>query len=58
MLVFIEDGVVKLCLSDRDTGRTAWTSAKCLSDALDTLELQIATDQVEWRSSKPQGKRK
>lgn len=59
LLVLAEGGMVKLCLNDRDLGRTAWTTATTLEDALASLESRLAKDQCEWRKSEPwQGRKK
>lgn len=51
LTVFIEDGTVKLCLNDRDLGRTAWVTGHSLEDAIDGLELRLCDDSAEWRRS-------
>ena len=51
MTVFCEDAVVKLCLSDRDQGRTLWRSARTLEDALLALEGAIQDGTADWRRS-------
>jgi hypothetical protein len=45
--------LVKLCLSDRDTGRLAWASGGTVFGAVSTLEAALASGNVEWRKSKP-----
>lgn len=49
--VFVEDDQVKVCLSDRDTGRTAWSSGRTLEEALALLEGQLAGATLVWRSN-------
>lgn len=49
LLVFVEDGLVKLCLNDRQHSRTAWVSAETLTKALAGLDQQLRDDTCEWR---------
>ena len=49
MTVFVEDGVVKVCLSDRDQARTLWRSARTLEDVLLALELSLQDASADWR---------
>lgn len=49
--VFVEDGVVKACLSDRDQARTLWRSGPSVEDALMALETAIADGSADWRRS-------
>lgn len=53
LLVFVEDGLVKLCLRDRATGRVGWVSGRTLTDALNSLETSLASDSLEWRRERP-----
>lgn len=60
LLMFVEGGTVKLCLNDRDNGRTAWAAATSLENAMKSLEGRLVKDQVEWRPSgqgKPSGRK-
>jgi len=49
--VFVEDGVIKACLSDRDQARTLWRSGSSLEDAILGLEQAIADGTADWRRS-------
>lgn len=49
--VFIEDGVVKVCLSDRDQARTLWRSGVSVEDALMALESCVVDGTADWRRS-------
>lgn len=46
---FIEDGRVKVCLNDRDTGRTLWRSGDGIEDCLILLETAIVDGTADWR---------
>lgn len=52
ILVFVEDGLVKVCLCNRDTGHVAFVSAKSFSGALESVEKHLAADTVDWRLSR------
>lgn len=52
LTVFFEDGLIKVCLSDRDQERTAWSSSDELVDAMRGLEQAIVQGTVQWRTNK------
>jgi len=58
LLLFAEGGVYKLCLNDRDTDATAWSTGRTAEDALQSMESMIATNSIEWRSRSRQQRRK
>lgn len=49
LTVFVEDGVVKLCLADRAMSRTGWCSGKTFLEALEAVEGALRLDRMEWR---------
>ena len=55
--LFREDGRVKVCLNDRDTGRTLWRSADGVEDALILVEAALTDGTADWRraSNAPRG---
>lgn len=55
LLVFVEDGVVKVCLNDRENGRSAWASGKTLRSALESLNAAVGSDCAEWKGSRASG---
>jgi hypothetical protein len=58
LTVFCEDGLVKICLSDRALERSGWVSAGSLNEALSSLEAKLTSDCFEWRKAmRPAGKR-
>lgn len=50
LLLFVEAGVVKACLRDRDQGQSAWSSGVSVIDALEALEAGLQADTVQWRA--------
>lgn len=53
LLIYWDDGSVKLCLTDRDNEVVAWqTSLKGMEDALACLERRLQEGVVEWRRKK------
>jgi hypothetical protein len=56
LLIFTEDGMVKLCLHDRASGRSAWVAKSSLTAALKAMEDALEGDSVEWRRVRSQKK--
>ncbi len=54
LLVFVEDGTWKVCLSDREAQRSAWAAAETFQSALSALEASVASGAVQWRTARPQ----
>lgn len=52
LLIFVEEGLVKLCLNDRSATRTAWVSGRTLTEALEHLNSGIEGDSLEWRRAR------
>jgi hypothetical protein len=57
LLVFLEDGMVKMCLHDRDAGVQLFRSADTFSGALEGLEEALESGRADWRPKKTQGRR-
>jgi len=49
MTTFVEEGCVKVCMSDRDQARTLWRSGKSLEDVLLALEVALQDGSADWR---------
>jgi hypothetical protein len=49
LLIFVDGGVLKLCLSDREVGRSCFVSAATFEEALKKLDQQLADDTADWR---------
>jgi len=52
LLLFLEAGMVKLCLNDRATNRQAFISARTLTEALTLADEGLSQDSVDWRPVK------
>jgi len=52
ILVFVEDGCVKGCLSNRDSGHVAFVSGSDWASMLAKAEKGLASDSLDWRLSK------
>lgn len=52
LLLIVEAGVCKACVSDRDQGRYAFVSGQDFETVLVSVELGLESDQLDWRVSK------
>jgi len=52
VLLFIEAGLWKSCLNDRDGGRVAFAAAATQEALLQAVEGQLQGGRVEWRKSR------
>lgn len=50
LTVFIEGGMVKVALNDRDVERSSYMSGEGLEDALRSLEKHLVEEKVDWRA--------
>jgi len=55
--VFVEDGVLKGCLNDRDAERSVFLAADSLESLLDDLEAGLANDSLQWRAKRGPAKK-
>lgn len=58
LVLFLELGWLKACLSDRDQGLTAFCSAPGLRGLLRVIEAGLAEDSLDWRKSGGSGRKK
>lgn len=58
LIMFVEDGMWKACLSDRETGRVAFVTADCQNALLPSLEDALQTGKLDWRVSRQGGQKK
>jgi len=57
IVVFVEDGMFKACLSDKDSGTSLWASCRSFDDLLEALEARLTDDRPDWRKARQKGKR-
>jgi hypothetical protein len=55
LLLFVDEGMLKACLRDRETEETAWVAGEGLEGLLDALEVGLQEGRLDWRR---EGKRK
>lgn len=49
ILIFVENGVLRVCINDRDNNRSAFVTGVTLEDALNTVETKLCGETMEWR---------
>lgn len=54
-LITYEEGMFKVWLNDRATGRSAWLSGGTMADALASAERGLLDDSVAWRRQTGKG---
>jgi len=52
LLIFVDEGVLKLCLSDREVGRTCFVTGRTFEEALKTLDAGLVDDTLDWRTKR------
>lgn len=52
LLVFLDQGRMKVCLSDREGSRSLFRSAETLDGCLDALEACLVDDSADWKPKK------
>lgn len=58
LTVFCDGGLWKVCLNDREGGRSAFQSGETLEAALEATEHGLEADSLPWRAFTGAGKRK
>lgn len=58
VLVFVDSGLLKACLSDRDQGLVAFVSGASLQALLRAIEDGLRGDNLDWRQASKPPKRK
>lgn len=56
--VFVQDGMVKVCLNDRDQGRVLFRAGEDVVTALQALEDALTGDDADWRAAAGKGRRR
>jgi len=57
LLLFVEEGVWKACLFDRDNMRKLWRAGHSFTDLLVDLEASLAHGASDWRWEQEHGKK-
>lgn len=52
LLVFVEDGVIKVCLNDRANGCSLWRSGTDILDVLASVDAAIQKGTADWRAAR------
>lgn len=55
VLIFIEEGSVKLCLNDRDQDQVAFVTGSSLEEAFEAADAGLDGDSLDWRQSRRAG---
>lgn len=55
LFLFVEDGMFKCCVNDKDSSQVAFVTGTTLDGLLDAVEKGLAQDRLDWRLSS-QGK--
>lgn len=58
IMLFVETGVVKVCLTDRDQSRQMWRAGQSLEECLQELEDALQSNVQDWRAQNYSGKKK
>lgn len=58
ILLFVDTGVLKACISDRDAGEVAFLSGHTLESLLETIDTSLSGNSLEWRPARNGGKKK
>ena len=52
MLIFVQEGYLKMCLNDRACNRSCFITAPSIDCLFDLAEAGLETDKHEWRTKK------
>lgn len=55
LLIFVDDGVFKACLNDRDQQGVGFVTCKSLSAALQAADKALREGKVDWRAARAKG---
>lgn len=57
LLILCERGRIKLCLGDRERGRSLWVTADSIEEGLAQIDEDLQLGTADWRKSYGQGGR-
>jgi hypothetical protein len=52
LTLFVEEGLIKGCLNDRDKGRVAFVSGRSVDAVLEALEQGLQLGALDWRAQR------
>jgi len=52
LIVFVEDGAFKVCLSEKNMQATLWATSATFAGLLEALEDRLTADAPDWRKAK------
>lgn len=58
LIVYVEGGQYKACLSDRDDDLSLWATSKTFEGILEVMEARLTEDVVDWRVARNRGKKR
>jgi hypothetical protein len=58
LLLFVDMGMWKACLHDKDASASAFVSGKTPGALLEAMEKGLREDSLDWRADRPQGGQK
>lgn len=50
LLIFVDSGVLKICINDRDNNRSAFVSKGTVEETLMAMESALLEESIEWRA--------
>lgn len=56
--LFVDEGLVKACLNDRDQGQNTFVSGRSISECMRALETGLQADTLQWRASAGHGRKR
>lgn len=56
LILFAEDDLFKMCLTDKDSDMTLWVASKTMFGLLGAMEARLNDPEAEWRKRKGPGK--
>jgi len=58
LLIFLEHDVLRICINDRDSNRSAFITGQTIEEALTSLEARLCAETLEWRIKQAYGSAK
>ncbi len=58
LIILVQDGMFKVCLSDKSTNMSLWSSCKSFDEVLEAVECRLTDESPDWRKQRPYGKKR